>query len=86
MEKAMQEDIAYSRFFPYIQKHEFETLLFADISAFKQLCTDKEYAKIQAIIREFPHIEDINHGISTAHLKDWLQQIIIIKSQIAALC
>lgn len=70
----MQEDLR-SRFVPYIQLHEFEGLLFSDISAFRSLFTSSEcdFQSIQAAIDEYESPEDINNKPETApssRLKD----------------
>lgn len=70
IESALREAVNYSGFIPYIQKHEFETLLFADISLFKYLCVnEKEFRQIERIAQAYPQIEDINGGAETAPSK-----------------
>ena len=57
-----------SRFVPYIQLHEFEGLLFSDISAFKNNFSKKEcdFQAIESAIRDFATPEEINNGPNTA--------------------
>ena len=63
----MPEDLR-SRFVPYIQLHEFEGLLFSDISAFKNnfLPAECNFEAIQSAIDEFETPEDINNKPETA--------------------
>ena len=63
----MPEDLR-SRFVPYIQLHEFEGLLFSDISAFKNnfLPAECDFEAIQSAIDEFETPEDINNKPETA--------------------
>ena len=56
---------------PYVQMHEFEALLFSDISKF-QLHDDwnnKSKTKLQRVCNRFATPEDINNGIQTAPSK-----------------
>lgn len=59
-----------SSFLPYIQKHEFETLLFANHVGFTNLLIGTaEMEKISDILKEFSNPEDINHSPETAPSK-----------------
>lgn len=49
----------YPAFVPYVQKHEFEALLFSDEAAFVYEGTAVQKA-IQAVLNEYPNPEDIN--------------------------
>ena len=51
-----------SRVFPYVQRHEFEGLLFSDVSAFSRLrqTSDVMLRELQQIRSQFPTPEDIN--------------------------
>lgn len=65
LEKAMQEDIPEkqrSRFIPHLQLHEFESLLFSDLTVFSRWYSSKEMNldKLQAAIKQFHYPEDIN--------------------------
>lgn len=55
---------------PYIQKHEFEALLFSNISGF-EIVIDKEeqLEKIKSIIETYSNPEDINNSPETAPSK-----------------
>ena len=70
VETAMAKELEYDRLVPYIQKYEFETLLFADLSSFKlfDLC-DWQIEALHRVKQEFPNIEDINGGEQTAPSK-----------------
>ena len=77
---SMKADIApelASRFIPYVQIHEFESLLFSDINAFKYNFDDKEvdYSILDNAIREFPNPEEINSRPSMAPSKRLLSAI-----------
>ena len=74
LEEAMRKELADSvryRFFPYLQLHEFESLLFSNIRVFKQNFAESElnYSMLEAAIREFPNPEDINNNPLTAPSK-----------------
>lgn len=69
----------YCRFVPYIQMHEFETLLFADVKTsaefmgMESFMTDDEITKLKSgmteIVRQYKSIEDIDDGRDTAPSK-----------------
>lgn len=65
--KDMPEDLR-SRFVPYIQLHEFEGLLFSEISAFRNnfMPAECDFEAIQSAIDEFETPEDINNKPETA--------------------
>lgn len=70
VEKGLKDDIGYDKFIPYIQKYEFETLLFASVRGFELLLDDdRQIAQVNKIIHDFPDIEDINGGCETAPSK-----------------
>jgi hypothetical protein len=73
LEKAFFDDIGFDNFFPYIQLHEYETLLFCDIGAivdeFFDLEDDKLYDKIIKDIKSYENIELINDSKETAPSK-----------------
>lgn len=69
LETQMYNAIKNNRFIPYYQLHEFESLLFNDISHFEQLfpqtdIVDKKY--LSAILKEYPNPEQINNGEQTS--------------------
>jgi len=71
IEKAFAADISDTRFIPYIQLHEFETLLFVEPEKFGIEFIDetKKIAKLRAIADEFGNPELINQGEETAPSK-----------------
>ena len=60
---------------PYVQRHEFEALLFADVAAFLSIedVDEKGVAKLQRIRSQFATPEDINDDHATAPSKRILQ-------------
>jgi len=71
LENCFQVDIGDYRFIPYIQRHEFEALLFAEPTKFAVAYPDRE-SEIQQLIAvrsEFVSPEDINEGEKTAPSK-----------------
>ncbi len=68
LERAFAHVINDRRFVPYIQLHEFETLLFADLDAFDGKFNDVGSAiqTLKRIASSFPSVEHINDGQPTA--------------------
>ncbi len=64
-------DLDEKRFIPFIQIHEFETLLFASIKGFNSFYSSRvaHLKQIQSIIEKFPNPEDINDNPNTAPSK-----------------
>lgn len=60
MENAIKRDIDDRRFYPYIQLHEFETVLFSSEIGFNIYNDDAISQKIHQIILSYPNPEDIN--------------------------
>lgn len=76
LEQKLKDDIGNERFLPYIQIHEFESLLFSSIYGFGDYFDSEIYLKeFQAIINQFPNPEDINDNLSTAPSKRILKII-----------
>ncbi|MDR2084866.1 MAG: DUF4276 family protein [Bacteroidales bacterium] len=75
LEREMTNDIQENlrhRFMPYIQLHEFEGILFSDISVFDRNFEEEEfldYKYLESTIRENPNPELINNGTETAPSK-----------------
>ncbi|HOY07500.1 MAG TPA: DUF4276 family protein [Saprospiraceae bacterium] len=71
LETSMGEDINSERFVPYIQLHEFESLLFTKIHGFKSLpqLHASQIADLNAIIESYPNPELINNNPSTSPSK-----------------
>lgn len=71
LETAFAQDIQEQRFIPYIQLHEFEALLFADVQHFdwEFLEHESQIRELQKIIDKFENPELINEGENTAPSK-----------------
>lgn len=71
LEEAFGKDINDRRFIPYLQLHEFETLLFADPEKFRTAIEGRDEAieELKQIAGSFPSIEHINDGKTTAPSK-----------------
>ena len=69
MEKCIGDDINDHRFIPYIQLHEFESLLYSSNKGFEAFFSDDEQKKTQKIIDEYPNPEDINSSPQKAPSK-----------------
>jgi Domain of unknown function (DUF4276) len=71
LEVAFGNDIADSRFIPYLQLHEYETMLFVEPEAFRVAFDDCDDAieQLKTIAGSFPSIEHINDGRTTAPSK-----------------
>jgi len=60
LELAMAADINSDNFIPYIQKHEFEALLFSSNVGFINLFDAPTYTKTAQIIHDYENPENIN--------------------------
>jgi hypothetical protein len=71
LEQAFGADIGNPRFVPYLQLHEYETLLYSDPAAFTISFDDCDgvIAGLKKIVAEFQDIERINDGEVTAPSK-----------------
>jgi hypothetical protein len=71
LEAAFAKDVGDHRFVPHIQLHEYETLLFADPSAFGISFDDCDtaIANLKTIAAAFPSIEHIDDGKTTGPSK-----------------
>lgn len=70
LEAAFQAEMSDRRFYPYIQLHEFEALLYCDLSQLQRRISNSE-AAITALTRDVVGLapEDINEGATTAPSK-----------------
>lgn len=66
LEKAIKTDIGYDNFFPYIQKHEFEALLFSSNRGFENYYDTKTARKTAKVIKSFSNPEEINDNPATS--------------------
>ncbi|MDE6578210.1 MAG: DUF4276 family protein, partial [Muribaculaceae bacterium] len=78
--EGMKADISpelASHFIPYMQIHEFESLLFSDISIFKDNFEDKamEFSILEDAVREFENPEEINSRPTLAPSKRLIEAI-----------
>lgn len=76
----MKADIAPElalRFIPYIQIHEFESLLFSNISIFKNIFDSKsmKFSILEDAVREFSNPEEINSRPTLAPSKRLIEAI-----------
>ncbi len=71
LEEAIANDIGQKNVLPYLQLHEFEGLLFSDISGFDIIpgLSATHRTNIQAVISAYPTPEHINDGPETAPSK-----------------
>ena len=73
LEKAMEVEVDHRRFIPYIQLHEFEALLLADIGRFSAYFVEKRHetaiAALAADVAQAGDPEDINDRPQTAPSK-----------------
>lgn len=73
IEGALNSYYKCSRFIPYIQLHEFETLIFSDIDSLKKVffdeCDSINWHLLYDAVSEFKNIELINNGINSAPSK-----------------
>lgn len=67
---AMSTEVPPAIFLPYIQRHEFEALLFSNMDGFEAMDMDKRsLAQLEDIEQEYANPEDINGGVETAPSK-----------------
>ena len=71
LEEAFRQSIGYYRFIPYLQLHEYETMLFADPDAFRKSFEncEGEIEQLKVIAASEPSIEHLNDARSTAPSK-----------------
>lgn len=60
MEKAIKNDINDWRFYPYIQLHEFEAVLFSSDKGFIKYFDEDNALELQEIVDKYENPEDIN--------------------------
>lgn len=83
IEDSLKSDINDNRFLPYIQLHEFEALLFADIQKIRGLYSDngQAMANLIDISKKIANPELIDNGIETAPSKRIIKQIPAYENQ-----
>ena len=68
--EGISKDINDTRFIPYIQKHEFEALLFSSNEGFSNWFENEWVIdELKTIINHYPNPEEINTGSDTAPSK-----------------
>jgi Domain of unknown function (DUF4276) len=67
LEQAFAADLSDRRLIPYLQLHEFETLLFADAQTFGEYFHNatRQVERLESAVRDCPEIERINEGQHT---------------------
>ena len=66
LENAIKNDIGSDIFFPYIQKCEFEALLFSSNRGFEYQFSQRESKETAKIIKKYPNPEEINDNPATS--------------------
>ena len=69
VEVGVKAEVKYERFIPYIQRHEFEALLFAATDGFDSFLPKSEKMDIESISSRYTNVEDINGGVDSAPSK-----------------
>lgn len=75
LERAMVDEVRDGRLIPYLQRHEFEALLYTDLSCFRELLSDS--SGLDALMGEVKGLapEDINCGSETAPSKRLIRHL-----------
>ncbi len=66
LETEISKDVGNDRFFPYIQKYEFEALLFSSNVGFENYYESKIAKETAKIIEQYPNPEEINDKPTTS--------------------
>jgi hypothetical protein len=76
LEKALSATMDSERFLPYLQLHEFEALLYSDLSQLAQRIPghDREFEALRNEVENF-HPEEINEGLDTAPSKRLIDHV-----------
>lgn len=73
LEESLSKDINNNRLIPYIQIHEFEALLYSDITTLDETmqiyCFKSKFKQLNEIIKEYSSPEEINNNPNTAPSK-----------------
>lgn len=73
MENAISQDINDWRFYPYIQLHEFEAVLFSSDKGFTKYFDNEQACQLQGIVDSYDNPEDINSSPEGAPSKRLLR-------------
>lgn len=76
IEKAIEKEFSFHRFFPYIQLHEFEALLYSDLNKLQEECFESDISDLRAEVMNFKNPELINGGTETAPSKRIIKHIL----------
>lgn len=66
MERGLADEIHDRRFLPYIQRHEFEALVFSSNAGFEKYCDEDQFRRTASIVNSFQNPEDINSSPENA--------------------
>lgn len=69
LESELYKTINDRRFVPYIQRHEFEALVFSSNVGFEKYCNNQQSSQTGSIVNSYDNPEDINSSPSTAPSK-----------------
>lgn len=69
LESELYKTINDRRFVPYIQRHEFEALVFSSNVGFEKYCDNRQSFQTGCIVNSFDNPEDINSSPNTAPSK-----------------
>lgn len=69
LEKALANAINDWRFVPYIQRHEFEALVFSSNAGFEKYCSEDQSSRTATIVDSYQNPEDINSSPESAPSK-----------------
>jgi hypothetical protein len=77
LEKALAAELGDSRFIPFLQLHEFEALLYCDLSQIQSRIEDSEraIAQLQKEVASFACPEDIDEGQATSPSKRLIRHL-----------
>lgn len=78
VEGLLAKEVSHPRFVPYVQLHEFEALLYADLGALEDVFTQEwEVAFLRSLRSETMHLtpEEIDDGPATSPSKRLIQRI-----------
>lgn len=75
LEEALSNTVNDWRFVPYIQRHEFESLLFSSNAGFEKYCSNEQSSETAKIVAAFKNPEDINSSPEKAPSKRLLALI-----------
>ena len=69
LERGLADAIHDWRFVPYIQRHEFEALIFSSNAGFQKYCSEDQSIQTAAIVDSYQNPEDINSSPESAPSK-----------------